>query len=149
MKTRTTPRLLSGALFAATLAAGMSIPKTSVAAVNPGNGYHLTTNGEDPKEKKEKVKPSKKDKLKLLTFHRTSSVKIYMDYGKHLIHVIAGKNEEKEVDFFVFTLDGTLVQNYRVKPKEHKKIKGLPKGTYVYRVFCGDEEEVSGNLVIK
>ncbi len=147
MKTRTTQRLLPGALFAATLAAGMMM-KSSSAAANSGNGHLFTTN-EEPKEKVKPSKNAKKDKLKLLTFHKTSSVRVYMDYGKHHIHVIAGKNEEKDIDFFVFTLDGTLVQNYKIKSKEHKKIVGLPKGTYVYRVFCGDEEEVSGNLVIK
>jgi len=150
MKTRT-PRFVPGSLFAIALAAGMMTTTSSSATGTPAiNVRSAIAPGEEPADK-DKGKESKaaKNKLKPLTFHRSNVAKIYMDMGKHHIHVVAGKNDDKDLDFFVFGLDGTLVQNYRIKAGEQRKIAGLAKGTYVYRVFIGDEEEVSGNLVIK
>jgi ribosomal protein L18 len=77
------------------------------------------------------------------------SVNIYTDAQKRVMHVVAKENDQKEVDFFVFDLEGTLVQNYKMKSKDHVKIGGLAKGSYIYRVFCGDNETASGNFVIK
>ncbi len=87
-----------------------------------------------------KVKPFSKSK---------ASVKIYPDPVKKTLHVVARHNKGKEIDFFVFDLEGTLILNYKMKSKEHKKIKGLNKGSYVYDVFCGDIQTDSGNFEIK
>ena len=65
------------------------------------------------------------------------------------MHVVAKENDGKEIDFFVFDLEGTLVQNYKMKAKEHIRIQGLQRGSYVYRVFCGDEETAAGNFEIR
>ena len=64
-------------------------------------------------------------------------------------HVIAKGNKGTEIDFFVFDMQATLIRNYKLKDKEQVKIQGLARGTYVYRVFCGDEETASGNFTIK
>ena len=54
-----------------------------------------------------------------------------------------------EIDFFVFDVEGTLVQHYKMKEKDHYRVSGLARGTYVYRVFNGDEESASGNFEIR
>lgn len=100
----------------------------------------LTKN--DPSEEK----PSKKSKL---PSKNKASVKIYPDPLKKIMHVVARQNKGKEVDFFVFDLEGTLVLNYKMKSKDHQRIVGLPKGSYVYNVFCGDIQTASGNFEIK
>ena len=94
--------------------------------------------GEDPK----------KDKSKTHVYHNNSSVKIFSPGAKKGLHVKAKKNR-RMIDFFVFDLEGNLVQNYRMRSKDQKKLIGLKKGVYIYRVFCGDEEEVSGKIDIK
>lgn len=96
----------------------------------------------DPREDK----PAKKGKS---TSKNNASVKIYPDPLKKIMHVIARQNKGKEVDFFVFDLEGTLVLNYKMKSKDHQRIVGLPKGSYVYNVFCGDIQTASGNFEIK
>jgi hypothetical protein len=83
------------------------------------------------------------------SFRANPSVRIYTDAQKKIMHVVAKENDQKEVDFFVFDLEGTLVQNYKMKAKDHVKIGGLAKGSYIYRVFCGDNETASGNFEIK
>lgn len=94
--------------------------------------------GEDPK----------KDKTKPHVYHNNSTVKIFSPGTKKGLHVKAKRNR-RMIDFFVFDLEGNLVQNYRMRSKDQKKLIGLKKGVYIYRVFCGDEEEVSGKIDIK
>ena len=94
--------------------------------------------------------PAKKSKSKSKSFSRNNaSVKIYPDAIRKVIHVIAKANNNKSIDFFVFDMQGTLMRNYKLKSKDHIRIQGLQKGSYVYRVFCGDEETASGNFEIR
>lgn len=87
------------------------------------------------------------EKNKAKTAKKEREVKIYPDIIKKTMHV---KNvENNELDFFVFDLDGTLLVHYKMNEKDHKKIKGLEKGTYTYQVFKKDEMNESGKLIIK
>ena len=90
----------------------------------------------------------KKDKSKSFSSRNNNSVKIYPDAIKKIMHVVAKENTGKEIDFFVFDLQGTLLLNYKMKTKDHIKIQGLAKGSYVYRVFRGDEETAAGKFEI-
>jgi hypothetical protein len=97
--------------------------------------------GEDPAKKKAKAKT--------FASHNNSAVKIYPDALKREMHVVAKNNEGKVIDFFVFDLQGTLVQNYKMKAGDHNRITGLARGAYVYRVFSGDEETAAGKFEIR
>jgi len=78
---------------------------------------------------------------------KEKEVKIYPDMLKRVMHV---KNlENKEVDFFVFDSQGTILVHYKMNEKEHKKINNLEKGTYTYQVFKNDEMSESGKIVVK
>ena len=96
------------------------------------------------------VKKSKETKFKLKAFTslNNASVRIYPDIIKRDMHVIAKENK-KEIDFFVFDVEGTLLHHYKMKDKDHYKISGLARGTYVYRVFSGDEETAAGDFQIR
>lgn len=115
-------------------AAGNSVKKIPAGISNPG---------ED--------KPAKKNKVKAKTFTslNNSAVKIYPDVIKREMHVVAKENDGKEIDFFVFDVEGTLIHHYKMKPKEHDKISGLSRGTYMFHVFSGDEETAAGNFDIR
>ncbi len=91
----------------------------------------------------------KKAKARAFASHNNSSVKIYPDALKRDMHVVAKNNDGKVIDFFVFDVQGTLVQNYKMKAKDHYRISGLARGTYVYRVFNGDEETAAGKFEIR
>ena len=80
---------------------------------------------------------------------KKKSVKLYLDSPKKKVHVKANESKGKEIDFFVFDLEGTLVHNHKMKMKDHHRVTNLSKGIYVYRVFCGDEETASGQFEIK
>jgi hypothetical protein len=98
-------------------------------------------NIDDPGEKKP-AKKSKSQKTKL-------SLKIYPDILKRMMHVVNKEKEEKEIDFFVFDMQGTLILNYKMKAGSHERIAGLARGKYIYRVFTGDEESANGDFEIK
>ena len=96
--------------------------------------------------------PNKKTKApaaKTMSSRNNSTVKIYPDIVKRDMHVIAKDNAGKEIDFFVFDMQGTLMQNFKMKQKDHQKITGLARGTYIYRVFSGDEETATGQFEIR
>lgn len=117
------------------MASGKPYKKFSVVSANPGE--------EEPAKKKDKAK------AKAFASLNNSSVKIYPDALKRDMHVVAKDNDGKEIDFFVFDLQGTLIQNYKMKAKDHYRITGLARGTYIYRVFCGDEETAAGKFEIR
>lgn len=144
MKTILTPKSLKTLLVA--VCAGLLAAPAVQASGEPFHKYAVEKNG-DPKEDK----PAKKNKVKTKAFSslNNQSVKIYPDVIKRDMHVVAKDNDGKEVDFFVFDLEGTLKTHYRMKAKDHNKVSGLARGTYVYRVFCGDEETAAGNFEIR
>lgn len=128
--------ICAGILFVhPAIANGKPLKKDSAIAANPGE--------EEPAKKKGKAK------AKAFASLNNSSVKIYPDAMKREMHVVAKDNDGKEIDFFVFDVQGTLIQNYKMKAKDHNKISGLPRGTYMYRVFCGDEETAAGKFEIR
>jgi hypothetical protein len=91
----------------------------------------------------------KKGKSKPVYSMNNASVKIYPDAFKRSMHVIAKESESQKLEFFVFDLQGTLVQNHKMNAKDHIKIEGLARGSYIYRVFSGDEETASGKFEIR
>ena len=132
-------------LFAVSMGTGLLLPAPGYATGWPANELEIVSNGPGEEE------PAKKSKSKSKSFssRNNSSVKIYPDVMKRLMHVVAKENEGKSIDFFVFNLDGTLLHNYKMKAGDHIKIVGLAKGSYVYRVFNGDTETASGNFEIR
>ena len=103
--------------------------------------------GEEPKEETTKKTKVKKDRSN--SSRNNNSVRIYPDVLKRDMHVVAKENDGKMIEFFVFDLEGTLIQNYKMKAKDHVRLSGLSRGKYQYRVFCGDVETAAGNFEIR
>ena len=99
----------------------------------------------------EEEEPAKKEKGKSRNFTslNNSAVKIHPATVKREMHVVAKENDGAEVDFFVFDLQGTIIQHYKMKPKSHYKLSGLRKGKYTFSVFQGDAETASGKFEIR
>lgn len=90
-------------------------------------------NDDEKKPKKEKAVTS-------------SAVKVFPDAFKKAMHIVSKSSNEKELNFFVFNNDGTMVLSYKLKKGERKLIAGLPKGNYTYQVFCDDIQAGSGKM---
>lgn len=98
----------------------------------------------------EPVAAKTKVKTTTSTSRSNSIVKIYPDIIKRTMHVVVREdNEGAPVDFFIFDLHGTLIQNSKMKQRDHLKIAGLARGKYIYRVFAGDTETASGQFEIR
>lgn len=120
------------------------ISQAAYAEGKPAKFKLVSSKEEDPAKKKAKSKSGKN-----FTSLNNQSVKIFPDAFQREMHVIAKENDGKAIDFFVFDLEGTLIQNYKMKFKDHNKISGLKRGVYIYRVFSGDEETASGKFEIR
>jgi hypothetical protein len=141
MKLKFTPKNLKGILTLG-LSTGVFFTQPLFAIEKPAKTVERITS--NPGEEK----PAKK-KAKAFASHNNSSVRIYPDALKRDMHVVAKNNDGQMIDFFVFDLQGTLLQNYKMKAKDHYRITGLARGTYVYRVFNGDEETAAGKFDIR
>ena len=98
-------------------------------------------------EIKEDGKSTKNDRLS--SSRNNNAVKIYPAIIQKAMHVVAKENDGKEIDFFVFDLEGTLLKHYKMNDGDHKKITGLERGKYIYHVFRGDEETATGKFDIR
>ena len=113
-------------------------------------GYaDTTTTVKSVRTKAATEQPVKKAKHKTAVSLNNAAVKIYPDMIRRDMHVVAKENEGMEVDFFVFDLQGTLIQNVKMKAKDHIRLSGLARGQYIYRVFNGDEESAAGKFEIR
>jgi hypothetical protein len=99
-------------------------------------------------EKKEEKEPATKTRTNYSS-RNNNAVKIYPDVIKKAMHVVAKENDGKEIDFFVFDLQGVLMRHYRMNERDRKEITGLKRGKYIYHVFCGDEETATGKFDIR
>ncbi|MEO7922587.1 MAG: T9SS type A sorting domain-containing protein [Chitinophagaceae bacterium] len=143
MKLRSTPKKLK-TILAMCMGAGLLMAQPAFASGKPYKRFIIENPGEEKPVKKNKNKTAKE-----FSSRNNSSIKIYPDAVKRDMHVVAKDNEGKTIDFFVFDLQGELVQHYKMKGKDHNKMTGLNRGTYVYRVFCGDEETATGKFDIR
>jgi len=142
MKRITTQKKTVGPILA--IAMGLLLSAPVMASAKPAPYRILSVfNGEE--------KPAKKARTRTRTFAtlNNEAVKIYPDTWKRDMHVIAKENDGKIIDFYVFDVEGTMLHCYKMKNKEHQRISGLARGTYIYRVFTGDEETTSGKFEIR
>ena len=137
------PRQSARTIVALSMGAGLMLSQTCFATGMP---VEFRKSGSRPGEEKP---IRKKTSSKSFAPKENPYIRIYPDALRKAMHVIAKVDAGKEIDFFVFDLQGTLVHNYRFKSKEHRKITGLARGSYVYRVFCGDEETAAGRFEIR
>lgn len=114
----------------------------SILAMQSGASINAAT------EIKEEIKPLLKTKSNYSS-RNNHAVKIYPDVIKKAMHVVAKENDGKEIDFFVFDLQGTLLKHYKMDEGDREKITGLKRGKYIYHVFCGDEETATGKFDIR
>lgn len=101
------------------------------------------------RKKDEPKKPGKDNGNTIASSLNNEAVRIYPDIVKRSMHVVAKDNDGKQIDFFVFDLEGSIIQHVKMKEKDHIKITGLARGKYIYRVFAGDEETASGQFEIR
>ena len=140
-------RTTTQTLLALSMSTGLLMSSDAFAIGKPYRNFRIVT-GIPVEEEKPVRKKSPKVKVKSFSSLNNSSVKIYPDAIKRDIHVIA-KEESRQIDFYVFDLEGTLVKQYRMNARDHIRIQGLAKGSYVYRVFSGDLETAAGKFEIR
>ena len=119
----------------------------TILAIQPYSSIARVRKSGTEAEIKEEEKPSIKTRVS--SSRNNAAVKIYPDVIKKAMHVVAKENDGKEIDFFVFDLEGTLLKHYKMKDGDHKKINGLERGKYIYHVFCGDDETATGKFDIR
>lgn len=113
------------------------------------NPYHsqAAVSAKNPVNPVDEKKPFAK--VKTLSSRNNHAVKIYPDAIRRVMHVVARDNDSKEIEFFVFDMDSTLVEHFKMKEGDHQRLSGLQRGRYVYHVFAGDEETATGNFTIR
>lgn len=125
------------------------VTATELRAENPlPSGKPTVIEKKKEEEEKNKAKASKKSVRQLRAERKASPVKLSPDLFTSAVHVTA-KSNTGTFDFYVFSTDGTLVAHHKMQTGDKKKISGLAKGQYTYRVFAGDEEKSSGQFEVR
>lgn len=58
-------------------------------------------------------------------------------------------NMSDSLHFYIFDLEGTLINQTFLNNKEEKTITDLKKGSYIYDVFENDESIEEGKIIVK
>ncbi len=77
-------------------------------------------------------------------------IKIYTDpttKGTLLVSLLHEKNQD--LQFYIFDLEGKMIDNFLLKTKTINKIGQLRKGIYMYDVFKNDESIERGSVELK
>jgi hypothetical protein len=84
------------------------------------------------------------------THQKRDIIKIYPNPSSNgTIHITSNQTDDKELQFYVFDLEGTLMHNLKLNAKTRKTITGLQKGVYMYDVFSDDESIERGKIIVK
>jgi hypothetical protein len=82
--------------------------------------------------------------------HRRDIIKIYPNPSSNgTIHIASNQTDDKELQFYVFDIEGTLMHNIKLSAKTKKTITGLQRGVYMYDVFSNDESIERGKIIVK
>ena len=86
----------------------------------------------------------------LATYHKRDIIKIYPNPSSNgTIHIVSNQTDDKQLQFYVFDIEGTLMHNIKLYAKSRKTITGLQKGVYMYDVFSDDESIERGKILVK
>lgn len=78
------------------------------------------------------------------------NVRIYPNPSPNgTVYISSNHNSDKELQFYVFDLEGTMMHNIKLNAKGKKTITGLKKGVYMYDVFSDDESIERGKIIVK
>ena len=78
------------------------------------------------------------------------NVRIYPNPSPNgTVYISSNHNSDKEIQFYVFDLEGTMMHNIKLNARGKKTITGLKKGIYMYDVFSDDESIERGKIIVK
>jgi type IX secretion system substrate protein len=78
------------------------------------------------------------------------NVRIYPNPSPNgTVYISSNHNSDKEIQFYVFDLEGTMMHNIKLNAKVKTTITGLRKGIYMYDVFRDDESIERGKIIVK
>jgi hypothetical protein len=63
--------------------------------------------------------------------------------------IIIASNSSKKVHFYIFDLEGTMIHQTVLNPKQKQTVTNLKKGVYLYDVFLDDVSVEHGRIVAK
>jgi hypothetical protein len=95
------------------------------------------------------ILPAPSDSVKLEILHvKKPSARLNSSFTKEGIS-FTNKRSDQPLDFFIFDLEGVLIHQTILQPKEKKTIKSLKKGVYLYDLFYKDEGIERGKITIQ
>ena len=92
------------------------------------------------------TKPAKKASSKRM--ERKETIRLYPNPSYDGTITIS-TNLKDTLHFYIFDLEGTLINQTILTSKEKKTVTNLNKGTYMYDVFQNDESIEEGKLIVK
>ncbi|MCU7549352.1 hypothetical protein OCK74_09520 [Chitinophagaceae bacterium LB-8] len=83
-----------------------------------------------------------------LLHEKKPSAHLFSSAGREGITFMNSKGDQP-LEFFIFDLEGALIHQTILQPKEKKTVKYLKKGVYLYDLFYKDEGVERGKITIQ
>jgi hypothetical protein len=76
-------------------------------------------------------------------------IRIFPDAYKQVLLISADSRQKKDYRFFMFDMDGKLINEADIHDRETTVFDNLEKGNYLFEIFSNDERIENGTLSIK
>lgn len=85
----------------------------------------------------------------LFPSNNRATVNFKNDFAKNELSICLKSGREANMQLFIFSADGILINEVAICARKTTTIKGLKKGYYLYECFDNNERMKSGSLIIK
>jgi hypothetical protein len=76
-------------------------------------------------------------------------IRLFPDAYKQVLLISAEGKQNKDYRFFMFDMDGKLINEADIHDRETTVFEDVEKGNYLFEIFNNDERVENGNLIIK
>jgi hypothetical protein len=81
--------------------------------------------------------------------NKNHNIRLYPDAQKQVLLVSANSRQKKKYQFFMFDMDGKIVQRADIPNRETTVFANIVKGNYLFEIFSNDERIENGQLTVK
>src|SRR5579871_5197960 len=76
-------------------------------------------------------------------------IRLFPDAYRQVLLISAEGKQKKDYRFFMFDMDGKLINEADIHDRETTVFEDVEKGNYLFEIFSNDERVENGNLIIK
>jgi len=81
--------------------------------------------------------------------NKSHNIRLYPDARKQVLLISANTKQKKNYQFFMFDMDGKMVQHAEIPNRQTTICGKMAKGNYLFEIFSNDERIENGELTVR